>query len=164
MARSGIQPESHDGKALANILESLPRDELFQSTTDELLDTALGVLELEERNRTRLFVRRDHVAQFFSCLVFIPRERFNTDVRMAVQRILREALGGAREDYTLQFGESGMVRVHFIVRPEGQCSDNYDVAEIEERIVAVVRSWYDELRDALIERHGERGGMDRPDR
>ena len=160
MQRSGIPPDSHDGKALVNILESLPRDELFQSTIDELLETSLGVLELEERNRTRLFVRRDHVAQFFSCLVFIPRERFNTDVRMAVQRILRESLGGAREDYTLQFGESGMVRVHFIVRPEGQCSENYDIGEIEDQITAVVRSWHDELRDVLIERHGERSGMD----
>ncbi len=159
MERSGIPVDSHDGKALANILESLPRDELFQSTVDELLETSLGVLELEERNRTRLFVRRDHVAQFFSCLVFVPRERFNTDVRMAVQRILREALGGAREDHALQFGESGMVRVHFIIRPEGECSDNYDIAEIEERITAVVRSWYDELREVLIERHGEREGM-----
>ncbi|MFW5969230.1 MAG: NAD-glutamate dehydrogenase [Halofilum sp. (in: g-proteobacteria)] len=160
MQRSGIPPDSHDGKALVNILESLPRDELFQSTIDELLDTALGVLDLEERNRTRLFVRRDHVAQFFSCLVFIPRERFNTDVRLAVQAILREALGGAREDFTLQFGEAGMVRVHYIVRPEGPCSENYDVGEIEERIVTAVRSWHDDLREILIERHGERRGMD----
>jgi glutamate dehydrogenase len=160
MQRSGIPVDSHDGKALVNILESLPRDELFQSTIDELLETALGVLDLEERNRTRLFVRRDHVAQFFSCLVFIPRERFNTDVRMAVQQILRESLGGAREDFTLQFGESGMVRVHFIVRPDGPCIENFDVAEIEERIVAAVRSWQDDLREVLIERHGERHGME----
>jgi glutamate dehydrogenase len=159
MAGSGIPPDSHDGKALANILERLPRDELFQSTTDELAETALGVLDLQEHNRTRLFVRRDHVAQFFSCLVFIPRERFNTDVRMRAQQILRDALGGVREDYALEFGESGMVRVHFIVRPEGQCTENYDVAAIEERIAQAVRSWHDELRAILIERHGEREGM-----
>jgi len=160
MARSGLPADSHDGKALQNILESLPRDELFQSTTDELYATAMGVLELEERNRTRLFVRRDHVAQFFSCLVFIPRERFNTGVRQRVQQILREALGGAREDFALQFGESGMVRVHFIVRPEGECTQSYDVAEIEQRVVAAVRSWEDELRQVLMDRFGERDGFD----
>ncbi|MDZ7748425.1 MAG: NAD-glutamate dehydrogenase [Halofilum sp. (in: g-proteobacteria)] len=159
MRRSGIAPDSHDGKALTHILESLPRDELFQSTVDELYATSMGVLELEERNRTRLFVRRDHVAQFFSCLVFIPRERFNTDVRRRVQQILRESLGGAREDFALQFGESGMVRVHFIVRPEGECTERYEVEEIEQRVVAAVRSWHDELREVLIERHGEREGL-----
>jgi len=159
LGQSGIPLESHDGKALMHIIESLPRDELFQSTVDELSRTALGVLDLEERNRVRLFVRRDHIAQFFSCLVFMPRERFNTQTRLRVQQILREGLGGAREDYTLQFGESGMVRIHFIVRPDGPCSENYDVADIERRVTAAVRSWQDELREVLIEGHGERDGM-----
>ncbi len=159
MARSGLSSDSHDGKALVNILETLPRDELFQSTTGELYRVALGILELEERKRTRLFVRRDHVAQFFSCLVFIPRERFDTTVRLRVQRILREALGGVREDFTLQLGEADMVRVHFIIRPEGECIDNYDVDEIEQRIVDAVRSWHDRLRNVLIERHGDREGL-----
>ncbi len=159
LERSGLDPESHDGKALIHILESLPRDELFQSTVHELHDTAMGVLELEERNRTRVFIRRDHVAQFFSCLVFVPRERFNTSVRVRVQQILREALGGVREDFALQFGESGMVRVHIIVRPQGECTTNYDLAEIEQQITAAVRSWEDDLREALIDRYGEREGL-----
>ncbi|PSQ91402.1 MAG: glutamate dehydrogenase, partial [Proteobacteria bacterium SW_6_67_9] len=160
LERSGLAPTSHDGKALIHILESLPREELFQSTVDELFDTAMGVLELEERNRTRVLVRRDHVAQFFSCLVFIPRERFNTKVRVRVQQILREALRGMREDFALQFGESGMVRVHFIVRPEGECTNNYNLAEIERDIAAAVRSWEDDLREALIDRYGEREGLE----
>ncbi|MEX1081654.1 MAG: NAD-glutamate dehydrogenase [Halofilum sp. (in: g-proteobacteria)] len=159
LIQSEMARDSHGGKALVNILESLPRDELFQSTTDELYRTAMGILELEERKRTRVFVRRDHVAQFFSCLVFIPRERFNTTARQRVQRILREALGGAREDFALQLGEADMVRVHFIVRPEGECSDHYDVDEIERRIVEAVRSWHDRLRDELIGRQGDREGL-----
>ena len=159
VTRSGLSPDSHGGKALANILETLPRDELFQSTTDELFELAMGILELEARARTRVFVRRDHVAQFFSCLVFIPRERFNTEVRQRVQRILREHLGGAREDFALQLGESDLVRAHVIVRPEGECTDQYDIEAIEDEIIEAVRSWHDDLRDQLIERHGERAGL-----
>ena len=159
LERSALRADSHGGKALINILETLPRDELFQSTTDELYELALGILELEARARTRVFVRRDHVAQFFSCLVFIPRERFNTEVRQRVQAILRAHLGGAREDFSLQLGGSDLVRVHFIVRPEGECSDDYDVAAIEDEVVAAARSWHDDLREQLIERHGERAGM-----
>ncbi len=159
LERSGLRADSHGGKALINILETLPRDELFQSTTDELYELALGILELEARARTRVFVRRDHVAQFFSCLVFIPRERFNTEVRQRVQVILRDHLGGAREDFALQLGQSDLVRVHVIVRPEGECAEDYDVEAIEEEVVAAVRSWHDDLRDQLIERHGERAGM-----
>jgi len=159
MKRSRLPKDSHAGKALVNILETLPRDELFQSTNDELFDLAMGVLDLHERPRTRLFVRRDHVAQFFSCLVFIPRERFNTEIRLKVQRMLVEALGGARADFSLQLGESDVVRVHFIIRPEGECIENYEVDEIEAEIVAAVRSWHDDLRVVLVEKHGDREGL-----
>ncbi|MDX1610104.1 MAG: NAD-glutamate dehydrogenase [Halofilum sp. (in: g-proteobacteria)] len=159
MKRSKLPKDSHAGKALVHILETLPREELFQSTNDELYSLAMGVLELEERPRTRLFIRRDHVAQFFSCLVFIPRERFNTEVRQRVQRILTNALGGARADFQLQLGESDVVRVHYIVRPEGECTENYDSDRIERDIVAAVRSWHDDLRDVLIEKHGDREGL-----
>ena len=159
LARSTFRADSHGGKALVNILETLPRDELFQSTTDELFELAMGMLELEARARTRVFVRRDHVAQFFSCLVFIPRERFNTETRQRVQGILREHLGGTREDFALQLGESDLVRVHVIVRPEGECTDDYDLEAIEQDVIAAVRSWHDDLRDQLIERHGEQAGL-----
>jgi len=159
MKKSGLPHDSHAGKALVNILETLPRDELFQSTNDELYNLAMGVLELHERPRTRLFIRRDHVAQFFSCLAFIPRERFNTEVRLKVQRMLIEALGGARADFSLQLGESDVVRVHFIIRPDGECIENYDVDEIEADIVAAVRSWHDDLRQVLVEKLGDREGL-----
>jgi len=159
LKRSGLRSASHGGKALANILETLPRDELFQSTVDELYELAMGILELEARARTRLFIRRDHVAQFFSCLVFVPRERFNTEARLRIQRILRDHLGGAREDFALQLGESDLVRIHFIVRPDGQCTDDYDVEAIEQEIIEAVRSWHDRMRDMLIEHLGEAEGM-----
>ena len=93
LERSGLLPGSHDHKALIEILETYPRDELFQITNDELLEVALGILHLGERRRVRLFVRRDVFGRFLSCLVFIPRERFNTENRRKIQEILA---GGVR--------------------------------------------------------------------
>ena len=79
--RAGFAAESHDGKALLHILETFPRDELFQITEDELYDTAIGILNLQERQRIALFVRRDPLERFVSCLVFVPRDRYDTQLR-----------------------------------------------------------------------------------
>src|SRR5439155_10296714 len=89
--RSGLLKGSHDHKALIDILETYPRDELFQIPEDELYEIALGILHLGERQRVRLFVRRDTFGRFFSCLVYLPRDRFNTDNRQRIQEILTEA-------------------------------------------------------------------------
>ena len=93
LERSGLLPGSHDHKAMIEILETYPRDELFQITEEELLEIAVGILHLGERRRVRLFVRRDVFGRFLSCLVFIPRERFNTENRRKIQEILQEAFG-----------------------------------------------------------------------
>ena len=91
MQRSGLKRDSHSGKALRHILETLPRDELFQSSEDELFVTAMGILELRQRARTRLFVRRDSLRPVLPCLVFMPRDRFNTAVREHIEALLKEA-------------------------------------------------------------------------
>src|SRR5690606_24047249 len=96
MAASGLAPNSHSGKALRHILETLPRDELFQSTTEELQRTAMGILGLQERARTRLFLRRDRYGRFFSALVYIPRDRFNTGIRQRIEAALMRELQGER--------------------------------------------------------------------
>ena len=92
MKRSGLRRDSHSGKALRNILETLPRDELFQAGEDELFNTAMGIMHLQGRTRSRLFVRRDKYGRFFSCLVYIPRDRFNTDVREKIEALLKQVL------------------------------------------------------------------------
>src|SRR5690606_14392323 len=94
LARSGFEPDSHSGKSLLNLLETYPRDELFQVSTEDLLPTVLAVLQLQERRRLRLFVRRDDYARYVSCLIYLPRDRFATHVRLRIQEILREAYGG----------------------------------------------------------------------
>ncbi|CAN5523370.1 NAD-glutamate dehydrogenase [soil metagenome] len=158
--RSGFPPASHSRKDLEAILESYPRDELFQASTDELSRIAMGILHLQERQRVRLFVRRDTYGRFFSCLVFIPRDRYNTAIRLRMQDLLTEAFEARGVEYTTRVSESVLARLHFIIRTEPEADPSYDVEEIEKRLVATVRSWSDDLRAALVEELGEERGIE----
>ncbi len=156
--RSGLPPTSHAGKALQNVLETYPRDQLFQISEDDLFAIAMGILELQERQRIRLFVRRDSYGRFYSCLVYVPRDRVNRELRMRIQQILLEAFNGnAVESHTL-FSESVLARIHFFVHTDPGTEPSYDAKQIEARIIEATRSWQDSLRDALIERYGEERG------
>ncbi|MFQ5959149.1 MAG: NAD-glutamate dehydrogenase, partial [Alphaproteobacteria bacterium] len=157
--RSSFPRNSHNGKALLNILETYPRDELFQIGDDDLFDIALGILHLEERQRIRLFIRRDSYARFFSCLVYVPRERYNTALRKRMQDILIEHLKGTSAEFTAQLSEAMMARLHFIVHTSARAVPEYDAEEIEARLVAAMRLWADDLRDACIDRWGEAEGI-----
>jgi glutamate dehydrogenase len=159
LQHAGFPPASHDRKALEEILESYPRDSLFQMETGELFNVAIGILGLGERQRLRLFMWRDPLDRFVECLVCIPRDRFNTENRERVGRILLEALGGVALDWTLQLSESRLVRVHYIIRCGEAPANDYDVATLETRLVQAVRAWTDDLRDALLEEHGEEDGL-----
>ena len=158
MNRSGLRRDSHSGKNLRHILETLPRDELFQANEDELYATAAGVLGLQGRARARLFVRRDKYGRFFSCLVFLPRDRFTADVRERIEVLLKDAFHGERVDSTINVGESALARLHLIVRPKPGEKSRYDTAQLEERIGQIVRNWRDSLRDELVRNHGEEKG------
>ncbi|MCH7930097.1 MAG: NAD-glutamate dehydrogenase, partial [Proteobacteria bacterium] len=157
--RSPFPPASHNGKALLNILETYPRDELFQTGTDELYDICRGILHLEERQRIRLFMRRDDYARFYSCLIYVPRERYNTALRKRMEGILRKMLDGTSSEFTVQISEAVMARLHFIIHtPAGEAPD-YHVDDIESRLVAAARLWADDLCDACVDRWGEAKGM-----
>jgi glutamate dehydrogenase len=158
LARSGFPRDSHDAKALVEILEAYPRDSLFQVGADELFEVAMGILSLGERQRVRLFVRQDALDRFMECLVCIPRDRFNTENRERIARILVETFGGTHVDWTLQLSESLLARVHYIVHCADGVPARYDVGEIEARVVQATRAWTDDLREALIEEHGEDRG------
>ena len=124
MQRADLPPAGHSGKALANILETYPRDELFQIAEDELFQVAQEILHLQERQKIRLFLRRDPFARFVSCLVYVPRERYNTEIRRRFQDILQQALGGTEVEFQAQFSESILARIQFIVRtPDGIPAD-----------------------------------------
>ncbi len=157
---SGLRSNSHAGKALLHILETLPRDELFQASSEELLALGTGVLDLQERSQTRLFIRRERFGRFFSCMVFIPRDRFNTENRERIQQIIKRALKGDRLDFAVQVGESKLARVHLIVRPRGGETVDYDIEKIEQKIKQAIRSWDDELADCLVREYGEDRGLE----
>ena len=156
--RSGLRPQSHSGKAFRSILETLPRDELLQASSDELLNLASGIFDVNERRHARLFVRRDAYGRFFSCLVFIPRDHYGVTVGERVKEMLREELHGAYVDATVQIGDAPMARMHVVVRPRAGEQVDVDVRKLEAKLAPIVRNWHDELRDALVSGLGEERG------
>jgi glutamate dehydrogenase len=158
VARAAFQPGSHAEKALVEILDTYPRDELFQIPDDELFELAMGILALGERQRVRLFIRRDAYERFVSCLVFLPRDRFHTRNRERIQEILAEAFDAETVDFELRLSESVLVRIHFTVRVRPGRLPAYDAAEIEARIVEATGAWTDELQEALLDEAGEEQG------
>ena len=158
LERAGFPHGSHNEKALLEILDTYPRDELFQISTDELFDVAMGILHLGERQRLRLFARRDPFGRFFSMLVFVPRDRFNTENRRRIEAILRNATSAASIDYTTRVSESVLVRLHFVAYVEPGLMPDFDAREVEMMLVAATRSWADDLQEALVEDLGEEHG------
>jgi len=159
LERSGFSPLSHSGKALMDILETYPRDELFQTSVDELLPVARAVLHLRERRQLRLFVRRDTYGRYLSCLVYLPRDRYTTSVRERMQRILKETIRAESVDYTARVSESVLARLHFVARSApGKTLADFDEAALEEQFAEATRSWADEFAVALTEEFGEGNG------
>ena len=156
--RAGFAPNSHAEKTLLNVLDTYPRDELFQVSEEEMYHAALGILHLQERQRIRLFVHKDRFARFVSCIVFVPRERFNTAIRLQIQGILEESFNGESTDFTVQLSESVLARLYFVVRVPPGTLPAYDVSEIENRLRDVTRTWSDDLHTALLEHCGEERG------
>lgn len=154
--RTGFLPDSHSGKDLLEVLETYPRDELFQADEESLYDNATEVLHLQERRKTKLFLRRDRFGRFVSCLVYIPRDRYNTAVRLKMDAILRRAFPGATVDYTTRVSESVLARLHFVVRvPSGESIPEVDEAVLERQLVDATRTWEEDLNEAARAEHGE---------
>ncbi|HVA15500.1 MAG TPA: NAD-glutamate dehydrogenase [Stellaceae bacterium] len=155
---SGFDPQSHDGKALAHILETFPRDELFQVSETELHDVAMGILALQERQRVALFVRRDPFGRFVSCLVYVPRERYDTNLRQRFAAILEKAFGAKVDGFATQLDDAVLARVHFGLRAESGLPD-IDLDAVERDLADAARGWSDKLADALIAARGEEIGL-----
>ena len=143
---AGLAADSHDGQDVIEILEGYPREELFQISAEELLPITLGVLALRERRQTRLFLRRDVYGRYMSCLVYLPRDRYTTAVRLRAQEILRQAFHGVAVEYSATVGDSALARLHVVVRAEpGQRLPDVDPAALEAKLAAAVRSWDEDL-------------------
>jgi glutamate dehydrogenase len=155
----GLDPHGHDGKAVLNVLETYPRDELFQATVEDLIRIARGVVNLYERRTVRLLTRRDPYQRFYSCLVYVPRDRYNTEVRQRIEQIVLEGFSGRSVESQVQISGSNHARVHVVVRTDPPGPRKVDVAAIEHRIAEAALTWTDRLREILVEREGEGTGI-----
>ncbi len=153
--RAGFRPTSHDGKALVNILETYPRDELFQATEDDLFEISIGILHLQERQKTALFVRRDPFERFVSALIFVPRDHYTTELRQRYQAILQTAFNGESTAFHTQVSDSVLARLHCIIATTRGEIPHVEIDELELRLIDAGRSWVDKLHDALVEDKGE---------
>ena len=155
-ALAGIDPHSHRGKDLLHFIESYPRDDLFQVDVDHLYTMGVAVLGMQERRMVRVFVRQDDYGRFYSIMVYLPRDRYTTTVRLTIQQILMETLHGVSVDYATTVSESVLARLHFTIRVDAEHRDqDVDVPALEARIRAAVRSWDDEFSEALVHEVGE---------
>jgi glutamate dehydrogenase len=155
MQRAGLPSGGHDSKTLAHILDTFPRDELFQISEDELYDTALGILRLGERPKLRAFVRFDRFDRFVSAIVFVPRDRYDGRAHAKIHAILARAFNGRAMESTASLDDSVQARIHYTVaRNEGPRPD-VDIAALETKMLSAIRTWGDGFRDALRERHGD---------
>jgi glutamate dehydrogenase len=159
LRRVGFDPRSHAGKALMDTLENYPRDEMFQAPLDELASIAEDVMYTRERRQLRLFVRRDAYGRYLSVQVYLPRDRYNTNVRQKFAEILKERLGGESVEFTARVNESTTARVSFVVRPpKGQVIGEVDLEDLERRLVDASRSWPEDFSGAVIAEYGEESG------
>ena len=155
----GLDPHSHDGKAVVNVLETYPRDELFQANVNDLIRIARSVVNLYERRTVRLLVRRDPYHRFYSCLVYVPRDRYNTEVRQRIEQIVLEGFAGTKVESSVQISGSNHARVHVVVRTDPERKHKVDYAALENRIAEAALTWTDRLREVLSQRQGEAEGL-----
>ena len=151
----GLSPESHSGKDVLQILETYPRDELLQTDADQLAEVAESVLHLQERRKTKLFLRNGQFGRFVSCLVYLPRDRYNTAVRLRIEAILLEAFHGESVDHTASVSESVLARLHFVVRmPSGDDIPAVDADALEQQVIDATRTWDEDLAEVLARSRG----------
>ncbi len=156
LVRSGFSEESHSGKDLLQILETYPRDELFDISVEDLATIARAVMDMQHRRRTRLFIRPDQYGRYVSCLVYIPRDRYTTRVRLKIADVLAKVFHATSSAYTARVSESALARLHFVIRVDPALPlPQVDAADVEEQLVAATRAWDEDLADALRVGTGE---------
>lgn len=158
MKNSKLDPHGHAGKVLLHILDTLPRDDLIQGSDEELLEIAMGIFHMQERQRIRLFVRQDIYRRFISCLVYVPKDIFNTVLRKKMQEVLSDSFNAQGITFSTLFSESVLARIHFIVRIDSADNTVFNFKEIEKKLIEIGKTWSDELQEILFESCGEEKG------
>lgn len=161
-AEAGFDPQSHSGAALNHELERYPRDEMMQMSPKELLDTMLGILSLGQRRKTRLFLRPDIYGRFMTAMVYLPRDRYNTSVRLRIQEVLVDHLNATSLDFNVYLDESVLARLFYRIQLPKDW-DGYDQVDhdlIEEDLVMAVRSWKEGVDIQAVAVFGENSGVE----
>lgn len=158
MHRSGLPPKSHAGKDLMHILETFPRDDLFQAPTDDLYRIVMGILNLQDRRKTSVFVREDTYGRYVSCLVYVPRDNFNSQLITRVQDVLMDTFHGSEANYSTYFYTPVLTRIHYNIRLKSKKKLRYKIEELEDRLREVTKSWQDGFKEAAIDYFGEERG------
>ena len=159
LERAGFPPDSHDGKALLEILDSYPRDELFQCTEDELYADAMAILALRHRPRLRLWLRPDGFGRFFSCFVDLPLGKLTSEIRSRVRDVLMDALRGVHSEESTLITDLVLARLHFVIYTDPNWVPDVDASAIEARLALALRAWDDDLAEALVDQFGEERGL-----
>ncbi|MFT5542910.1 MAG: glutamate dehydrogenase [Glaciecola sp.] len=155
---SGFDKGTHAYKAFVNIVETYPRDELLQTSDSELAQIILGIFQMQERGISRLFVRKDAFGRYYSCLVYVPRERYNTQLRKETQALLKRSFKSDEEvEFNTYFSESVYARTHYIARVKNNNME-FDVKEIEDNLIELTKSWQDKLAAKITSAYGEAKG------
>ena len=148
--RAGFPMESYSGQKMLEVIQNYPRPELFSTNEQSLYDTATGVLALADRRRLRLFLRQDPYGRFYSCLVYLPRDRYTTTSRLAMQEVLLAELHGNNMEYSTRVGETDLARVHFMVHTDPNDQIDPQPLHIQQLLADAVRSWDDLMIDAVV--------------
>src|SRR5690606_19085902 len=156
--RSGFGDSAHLDKELGQILEVLPRDELFQTPVDQLFETAISIVQIQERNKLRLFLRTDPYGRFCYCLVYVPRDIYSTETRLKIQHVLMDRLGASGCEFSTYFSESVLNRVQFLLRLDPAVPLQIDAAQLEQEVIQACRTWQDDYSSLVNERFGEARG------
>jgi glutamate dehydrogenase len=156
--RAGFPMESFSGQRMLEVLQNWPRADLFSADSDSLYATTTGAITLSDRRRLRLFLRRDPYGRFYSCLVYLPRDRYTTRSRLAMQEVLLQELEGTQLEYNARVGETALAQVHFMVHTDPAHRIDPDIPRIQDRLNAVVRSWDDRMVEAILAERRERAG------
>jgi glutamate dehydrogenase len=157
---SKLHSRSHSGRNLERLLEMFPREELFQSSVDELFKLTMDVHGIRERRQVRLFARKGFYGRFVNCLLYIPRDIYQTSLRVKIETLLCDAFGASESEFSTFFSESILVRIHFVLRVDSDDLRDVDIKALEEEIIQVTMSWQDYLKTHLIEEFGEERGAD----
>ena len=148
--RLGYHPGSYSDKALLGALEDYPRLELLQASVNELTETFSGIMGLEERRKTRLFLRADRFNRFITAVVYLPRDHYNTDVRYRIERVFRQEFDLSAIDYEVYLSSSSLARLFFRIRLTNPNDvPTTDHQALEKQMQQVTRSWVESTAAAI---------------